>query len=56
MMVLCEPKHVEAAFIILIVLIIKQFDIICVHQLDNKEFDIVNARFKHEDFSYVSSL
>jgi hypothetical protein len=28
---LCKPKHVEAAFIILIVLIILQFNIICVH-------------------------
>ena len=31
-MVLCEPKHVRAAFII------------CVHYLDNKVFDIIDAQ------------
>jgi hypothetical protein len=50
MMVLCEPKHVGAAFIIIIVLIIYQFYIISVHQLDNKEFDIIDARCNHEDY------
>ena len=35
MIVLCEPKHVGAAFIILTILIIRGF-YICVHYLDNK--------------------
>jgi hypothetical protein len=48
MMVLCEPKHVGAAFRIQIVLIIWQFNVICVHQLDNKEFDIISARCNRE--------
>jgi hypothetical protein len=43
MMVLCEPKHVEADFIILIVLIIWQSNIICVHQLDKKSFEAENV-------------
>ena len=48
MMVLCEPKYVGAAFIILI----KDF-IIRVHQLDNKVFDITDARCNHEVHNYI---
>ena len=46
-MVLCEPKHVGSDFIILNILITKDF-IICVHYLDNKVFDIIDARCNHE--------
>ena len=49
MMVLCEPKHVGAALILVIltILIIKYFTI-CVRYLDNKVPDIIDARCNHE--------
>ena len=46
MMVLCEPKHVGSDFIILNILITKDF-IICVHYLDNKVFDYHYAFQSH---------
>ena len=47
MMALREPKHVGAAFIILTILIMQRFKI-HVHYLDNKVFDIIDARYNHE--------
>ena len=53
MMVLCEPKHVGAAFILLTILISKDF-IICVHKLDNKVFE--NKGLFSELFSNVRQI
>ena len=56
---LCKPKHVGKAFIILIYFNNSTFTR-CVHLLDNKVFDIIDARFNYEDlqrlFVYVKLL
>ena len=46
-MVLCDPKHVGTAFIILTVSIIYGFYNLCA-LVDNKVFDIIDAWCEHD--------
>ena len=50
MMVLCEPKHVGAAFIILTILII------CVYWLDNKVFGKTDSRCNRDVHTYFIKI
>jgi hypothetical protein len=49
---LCKPKHVVAASIIILYVLITLRFLRCVYYLDNKVIDIIDARCNHGDFFF----